>query len=205
MLCILAVCGSCFQFLFRQYTCSSVQSPGFLSILPWSSGCCGSFWRGTVEHIVLWCIFLCFSTVFHPSHSFLWCYTMMCKHLLLSRYNGSWLDSTWVVLGLSSRRKASYRSFCSLRDFARLERWLSSLSQTILCCSPLPWWGDKNSGYEEGQWGPIATDDESESWSNSKGTQLRGIGRSERDVVVLQEIEPKVRFLILQGLYTYRR
>ena len=30
-----------------------------------------------------------------------------------------------------------------------------------------------------------------------------GIGRSERDVVVLQEIEPKVRFLILRGLYTY--
>ena len=36
--------------------------------------------------------------------------------------------------------------------------------------------------------------DESESWSNSKGTQLRGIGRSEQDVVVLQEIEPKVCF-----------
>ena len=36
----------------------------------------------------------------------------------------------------------------------------------------------------------------------SKGTQLKGIGRSERDVVVLQEIEPKVRFLIPQGLYT---
>ena len=38
----------------------------------------------------------------------------------------------------------------------------------------------------------------------SKGTQLRGIGRSEQDVVVLQEIEPKVRFLILWGLYTYK-
>ena len=38
---------------------------------------------------------------------------------------------------------------------------------------------------------------------HSKGTQLRGIGWSERDVVVLQEIEPKVRFLILWGLYTY--
>ena len=36
----------------------------------------------------------------------------------------------------------------------------------------------------------------------SKGTQLRGIGQSERDVVGLQEIEPKVRFLELQGLYT---
>ena len=47
--------------------------------------------------------------------------------------------------------------------------------------------------------------DESESWSNSKGTQLRGIGRSERDVVGLQEIEPKVRFPVLQGLYTYER
>ena len=39
----------------------------------------------------------------------------------------------------------------------------------------------------------------------SKGTQLRGIGWSGRDVVVLQEIEPKVRFLILRGLYTYKR
>ena len=48
------------------------------------------------------------------------------------------------------------------------------------------------------------TDDESESWSNSKGTQLRGIGRSERDVVGLQEIEPRVRFLILQCfMYMY--
>ena len=46
---------------------------------------------------------------------------------------------------------------------------------------------------------------ESESWSYSKGTQLRGFGRSERSVVGLQEIEPKVRFLILQGLYTYMR
>ena len=45
--------------------------------------------------------------------------------------------------------------------------------------------------------------DESESWSYSEGTQLRGIGLSGRDVVVLQEIEPKVRFLILRGLYTY--
>ena len=123
----------------------------------------------------------------------------------MSQYNGSWLDSTWVVLGLSSRRKASYCSFCSLSDLARLERWSVSLAQTIFCCSSLPWWGDKNSGYEEGQWGPIVVNDESESWSNSKGTQLRGIGRSERDVVVLQEIEPKVRFLILQSLYTVMR
>ena len=29
-----------------------------------------------------------------------------------------------------------------------------------------------------------------------------GIGRRNRDVVVIQEIEPKVRFLKLQGLYT---
>ena len=45
--------------------------------------------------------------------------------------------------------------------------------------------------------------DEFESWSNSKGTQLIVVSRSGRDVVVLQEIKPKVRFLILQGLYTY--
>ena len=44
--------------------------------------------------------------------------------------------------------------------------------------------------------------EESEFWSNSKDTQLRGIGWSERDVVVLQEIETKVRFLIPQSLYT---
>ena len=49
----------------------------------------------------------------------------------------------------------------------------------------------------------IASDDESESWSNSKGTQLRGFGQSGRDVVLLQDIEPKVLFLILRGLYTY--
>ena len=35
---------------------------------------------------------------------------------------------------------------------------------------------------------------ESESRSYSKGTQLRGIGLSERKVVGLQEIEPKVHF-----------
>ena len=48
----------------------------------------------------------------------------------------------------------------------------------------------------------MVVNDESESWSCSKGTQLSRIGRSEQDVVVLQEIEPKVRFLILRGLYT---
>ena len=36
-----------------------------------------------------------------------------------------------------------------------------------------------------------------------KALSRKGIGRSERDVVVIQEIKPKVRFLILQGLYTY--
>ena len=46
--------------------------------------------------------------------------------------------------------------------------------------------------------------DKSKSWSKSKGTQLRGISQSEQDVVVLQEIKPKVCFLILQGLYTYK-
>ena len=46
---------------------------------------------------------------------------------------------------------------------------------------------------------------ESESWSYSKGTQLSGIDLSERDVVGLQEIEPKVRFSMLQGLYTCMR
>ena len=30
-----------------------------------------------------------------------------------------------------------------------------------------------------------------------------GIGLSEREVVVIQGIEPKVRFLILWGLYTF--
>ena len=35
-----------------------------------------------------------------------------------------------------------------------------------------------------------------------KALSRKGIGRSGRDVVVLQEIEPKVRFLILRGLYT---
>ena len=40
----------------------------------------------------------------------------------------------------------------------------------------------------------MVSDDESESWSSSKGTQLREIGRSGQYVVVLQEIEPKVHF-----------
>ena len=35
-----------------------------------------------------------------------------------------------------------------------------------------------------------------------KALSWEGIGQSEQDVVVLQEIKPKVRFLILQGLYT---
>ena len=39
--------------------------------------------------------------------------------------------------------------------------------------------------------------DKSMSHSNSKGTQLRGIGQSEQNVVVIQEIKPKVCFLIL--------
>ena len=36
-----------------------------------------------------------------------------------------------------------------------------------------------------------------------KALSWKGSGLSELDVVVLQEIEPKVRFLKLQGLYTY--
>ena len=38
-----------------------------------------------------------------------------------------------------------------------------------------------------------------------KALSLRGVGRSDRKVVGLQEIEPKVRFLKLQGLYTLER
>ena len=120
---------------------------------------------------------------------------------LLSRYNGSWLDLTWVFW--YSWHRAWYCSVC-LDGF-----WLASvcsscsLCQTTCHCWPLSQSGDKYSGNDEAQWGPIAFDDEFESWSNSKGTQLRGIGRSERDVVVIQEIKPKVHFLILQGLYTH--
>ena len=44
--------------------------------------------------------------------------------------------------------------------------------------------------------------DESVFWSSSKGTQSSGIGLRKRNVVVVQEIEPKVHFLKLQGLYT---
>ena len=50
--------------------------------------------------------------------------------------------------------------------------------------------------------GDVVSDEESVSWSNSKGTQVRGIGWSEQKVVVIQEIKPKVCFLILWGLYT---
>ena len=121
----------------------------------------------------------------------------------VSRYNGSWLDSTWVMSLMSSWRRARTRSFCLESQLARLEHWLSSLAQTTLRCLSLSWWGDRYLGYEEGQWGPIVANDESESWSNSKGTQLRGFSWSGREVVVLQEIEPKVCFLILRSLYTY--
>ena len=36
-----------------------------------------------------------------------------------------------------------------------------------------------------------------------KAHSLAGIGLRDREVVVIQEIEPKVRFLVLQGLYTF--
>ena len=55
----------------------------------------------------------------------------------MSRYNRSWLGLTWVVLGLSSWRRAWYHSFCLESRLARLERWLSSLAQTTLHCSSL--------------------------------------------------------------------
>ena len=55
----------------------------------------------------------------------------------MSQYNGSWLGPTWVVLGLSSWHRAWYRSFCLESQLARLERRLSSLAQTTLCCSCL--------------------------------------------------------------------
>ena len=57
----------------------------------------------------------------------------------LSRYNRSWLDPTWVVLGLSSWRRARYRSFCLESRPARLKHWLNSLAQTTLHCSSLSW------------------------------------------------------------------
>ena len=64
---------------------------------------------------------------------------------LMSRYNGSWLDPTWDVLGLSSWRRGRYRSFC-FDSLARLVRWLSSLFQTTLRCSSLSQSGDKYLG-----------------------------------------------------------
>ena len=39
----------------------------------------------------------------------------------MSRYNGSWIGPTWVVLGLSSWRRAWYRSFCLESRLASLE------------------------------------------------------------------------------------
>ena len=123
----------------------------------------------------------------------------------VSQDNGSWLDLAWVVLGLSSRRAVRYHSRSLERCLATLALWLCSLDQTTLHCSFWVWFWDKYLGYDKLQWGAIVASIESESWSYSKGTQLRGIGRSEQDVVGLQEIEPKVRFLILQGLYTYMR
>ena len=119
---------------------------------------------------------------------------------LMSQNNGSWLGSTWVFW--YSWRRVWYRSVCL--DGFELASFCSScsLDQTTCRCSSLSQLGDKYSGKEEAQWGPIVSYDESKSWGNSKGTQLRGIGLSGWKVVVIQEIEPKVRFLVLQGLYT---
>ena len=44
--------------------------------------------------------------------------------------------------------------------------------------------------------------DKSVSWSNSKGTQFNGDRSEWTKGVVIQEIEPKVSFPVLQGLYT---
>ena len=125
------------------------------------------------------------------------------RFYLMSRNNGSWLGSTWVFW--YSWRRAWY---CSVVfegfQFASVCK-LRSLDQTTRRCSSLSQSGDKYLGKDEVQWGPIVSDNKSESWSNSKGTQLRGIGRSGWYVVVLQEIEPKVRFLILWGFYTCMR
>ena len=60
----------------------------------------------------------------------------------VSRNNGSWLDLTWVVLGLSSWRRVRYCSFCCESQLARLERWLCSLAQTTLHWSSLSQSGD---------------------------------------------------------------
>ena len=41
--------------------------------------------------------------------------------------------------------------------------------------------------------------------ASPKAHSLMEFGRRKRNVVVVQEIEPKVRFLKLQGLYTFER
>ena len=65
---------------------------------------------------------------------------------LMSRYNGLWLDSTWVVLGLSSWRRARYRCFCSESLPTRFDRCSCSLLQTTFCCSCLFCIEDRYSG-----------------------------------------------------------
>ena len=112
----------------------------------------------------------------------------------VSRYNGSWLDSAWVVLGLSARRAARYSSLVVESRLASLVRWSCSLDQTTLCCSSCPWRGDRYSGYDELQWGAIVFMKSLSPGVTPKALSLRGIGLRRRDVVVLQEIEPKVCF-----------
>ena len=65
---------------------------------------------------------------------------------LVSWDNGSWLESAWVVLGLSSRRAARYCSRSLERRLAMLILWLWSLDQTTLHCSSGVWFWDKYSG-----------------------------------------------------------
>ena len=122
--------------------------------------------------------------------------------LSLSRDDDSWLDSTWVCC---SWRRALYRSLI----FARLRlaglRCSRSLAQTTVCCVFVPsrgqifrvrWALVRSYSWTKTSLCPGASP-EAHSWVE--------ISLREWNVVVVQEIEPKVRFLKLQGLYTFKR
>ena len=75
---------------------------------------------------------------------------------------------------------------------------------TMVCCLSLSQSRDKYSGYEEAQWGPIVSCDKSESWSSSKGTQLRGIGLSEQKVVLYKKSNLRSAFWYYRVYIHYR-
>ena len=117
-----------------------------------------------------------------------------------------------IVAGLGLSRSWVECSACSKVSFSRSCQPISQVGSMFVQS-----WPDYSSLFPfvlvEGQvigvrWAPVGSYSFMTSLSpgvTPKALSWEGIGLSGRDVVVIQEIEPKVRFLILQSLYTYMR